>query len=375
MLGKNTKKLFTKLGLRAQSPADLVEGLKKHFERLEKHNLGEEKLSEEDLLNSRSKVTETLGAMKFMLYGDADNEPKAENRNKLTSLLHNTGMLVKLIIKLRTFDFEGKKDGAAVVNHIVRRAAQNDTKDYLIKNMKVIQKALLAGYDDPESALQSGTILQEIAKQEVLTKALLEVEGHENVIFQVMEYGDRRNFDIMSDAFTSLKLLTTRHKALLGKWLQQNYDVFFKKFNSLISSKNYVTRRQSLRLLGEILLERSNFNVMMKYIDDRENLKLMMTMLKDKSKAIQFEAFHVFKVFVVNPKQPYSVKLVLWNNKKRLIQYLGTFQADREDQQFIDEKSLVIKKMNEIEKPVEEIQQPIEEVKKPIEEVGETLNE
>merc|ERR1712183_682834 len=151
-----------------------------------------------------------------------------------------------------------------------------------------------------------------------------------------------------------LKLLTTRHKDLLAKWLEANYDAFFRKFNSLISSKNYVTRRQSLRLLGEILLERSNFNVMMKYIQDQENLKLMMTMLKDRSKAIQFEAFHVFKVFVANPKQPYSVRLVLWNNKKRLIEYLGTFQKEREDQQFIDEKDLVIAHLAGIERPVED---------------------
>merc|ERR1712060_863182 len=199
----------------------------------------------------------------------------------------------------------------------------------------------------------------EIAKQEVLAEALLKVVGEKNVIYQVMAYGDRRNFDIMSDAFTSLKLLTTRHKGILSQWLEENYDTFFKKFNDLVSSKNYVSRRQSLKLLGEILLERKNRTVMIRYISDRENLKLMMTMLKDKSKAIQFEAFHIFKVFVANPNQPYSVKLVLWNNKKRLIQYLGTFQADREDQQFIDEKNLVIEKMNQIQRPVEQVDEKL----------------
>lgn len=40
----------------------------------------------------------------------------------------------------------------------------------------------------------------------------------------------------------------------------------FFKYNSLLTSENYVTRRQSLKLLGEILLDRSNFDVMMKYI-------------------------------------------------------------------------------------------------------------
>jgi len=355
------KKLFTRLGLRSASPTDLVPVLDKHFDRIEKHNSGEEKLAEEELMNSSTKVSETLGAMKFMLYGDADNEPKDENRKKLTSLLHESGLLLRIILKLRTFDFEGKKDAAAVINHIVRRSENNGTRNYLIKNMRAIQKSLVAGYNDQGSALQSGAVLQEFAKQEVLVEALLKESGEDNIILQVMEYGDRRNFDIMSDAFTSLKYLTTRHKTVLAKWIEENYDLFFKKFNLLISSKNYVTRRQSLKLLGEILLEKKNFKVMMNYINNRENLQLMMTMLKDKSKAIQFETFHVFKVFVANPKKPYSVQLVLWNNKKRLIEYLSAFQPEREDQQFIDEKNLVIKKIKDIDRPVESVEEKIKE--------------
>lgn len=35
---------------------------------------------------------------------------------------------------------------------------------------------------------------------------------------------------------------------------------------------------------------------MTRYISNPENLKLMMTMLRDRSRNIQFEAFHVFKV-------------------------------------------------------------------------------
>lgn len=35
---------------------------------------------------------------------------------------------------------------------------------------------------------------------------------------------------------------------------------------------------------------------MTRYIANEENLKMMMNLLRDKSKNIQFEAFHVFKV-------------------------------------------------------------------------------
>lgn len=51
-----------------------------------------------------------------------------------------------------------------------------------------------------------------------------------------------------------------------------------------------------MQLLGELLLERSNLKVMVRYVADEANLKLMMNLLRDSSRSIQFEAFHVFKV-------------------------------------------------------------------------------
>lgn len=74
---------------------------------------------------------------------------------------------------------------------------------------------------------------------------------------------------------------------------------FFSSYALLVQSSNYVTKRQSLKLLGEILLDRTNFKVMTRYIANEDNLKMMMNLLRDRSKNIQFEAFHVFKVPVL----------------------------------------------------------------------------
>ena len=82
---------------------------------------------------------------------------------------------------------------------------------------------------------------------------------------------------------------------LLSATVVQEGLQFFSSFTTLILSNNYVTKRQSLKLLGEILLDRANFNVMTRYIANEANLKMMMNLLRDKSKNIQFEAFHVFK--------------------------------------------------------------------------------
>ena len=103
------------------------------------------------------------------------------------------------------------------------------------------------------------------------------------------------------------------------------------------------------QLLGELLLDRSNFNVMTSYISNPENLKLMMNLLRDKSKNIQFEAFHVFKVFVANPNKSKAIMDILLKNKEKLVTFLGTFHSDRQDdEQFTDEKAFLIKQIQDM---------------------------
>lgn len=114
-------------------------------------------------------------------------------------------------------------------------------------------------------------------------------------------------------------------------------------------SDNYVTKRQSLKMLSEILLDRTNFAVMTRYIASEDNLKMMMNLLRDKSKNIQFEAFHVFKVrarglvgalvdgtqvFVANPTKPVPIANILRRNKDKLLVFLSSFHNEKEDEQF-----------------------------------------
>ena len=91
---------------------------------------------------------------------------------------------------------------------------------------------------------------------------------------------------------------------------------------------------------------------MTKYISSPDNLKLMMNLLRDKSRSIQYEAFHVFKVFVANPNKARPVLEILLKNKDRLIEFLSKFQTDRtEDEQFNDEKAYLIKQVKDLVPP------------------------
>jgi calcium binding protein 39 len=91
--------------------------------------------------------------------------------------------------------------------------------------------------------------------------------------------------------------ILTRHKQLVATFLHTNFDEFFSKYNRiLVQSNSYVTKRQSIKLLGEILLDRANYNVMTAYVDSGEHLKICMQLLRDNRRMINYEGFHVFKV-------------------------------------------------------------------------------
>lgn len=159
------------------------------------------------------------------------------------------------------------------------------------------------------------------------------------------------NFDVASDAFNSLRdlLTTTKNKSISAEFLELRFDDVFKKYESLLLSENYVTKRRSLKLLSGILLERINFNIMIRYISSKENLKLIMNQLRDQSSNIQFEAFHVFKIFVAYPNKPADISNILYRNRVKLIAYLESFHLDSEDLQFHDEKRLLIETLQTLE--------------------------
>jgi calcium binding protein 39 len=47
-------------------------------------------------------------------------------------------------------------------------------------------------------------------------------------------------------------------------------------------------------------------------------------------------------VFVANPKKPPEISTILFKNKVKLIPFLEAFQTEKGDEQFNDEKKLLI---------------------------------
>lgn len=296
---------------------------------------------------SAEELSKSLASFKSIMFAASDSEAAKDTAyaTAIEALNHN---LPKLAVRaLPALEFEARKDTAQLLGAIIRLDCNGNMPGvkYVQKNPDLLD-LLFDGYGDPEVALNCGSILRDCIRNESIAKMVLEGPN----FVQFFTYVEVANFEVASDAFTTFKDLLTRHKALLANFTLQHYAKLFAGYTSLLESENYVTRRQSLKLLGEILLDPTNARTMMMYVSDQDNLKLMMVLLKDPSKSIQFEAFHVFKVFVANPNKTKGIIDILAGNRDKLLRYLRDFHNDTNDEQFKEEKAVIIKEISMLDK-------------------------
>ncbi|KAF7502252.1 hypothetical protein GJ744_006299 [Endocarpon pusillum] len=321
------------------------------------------------------KVDEELGRqmaqMKLIVQGTPEVECSPEQVQQLVQCIIQEDILFDLARSIRKLPFEARKDAQIIFAHILRWKPANGRSSepaisYLVSKRPEIIVELCRGYEYPESALPCGTILRQAIMQDSITAIILydeskpgeravqisEVdvrrqESCQGLFWNFFNWINKGSFEVSADAFNTFRDILTRHKTMVAQYLSTNFEEFFSRYNTLlIQSDSYVTKRQSIKLLGEILLDRANYNVMTAYVDRGAHLKLCMNLLKDDRKMVQYEGFHVFKVFVANPNKSTAVQRILINNRDRLLKFLPKFLEDRtDDDQFTDEKSFLVRQI------------------------------
>ncbi|CAK7202284.1 Hym1p [Sporothrix eucalyptigena] len=329
-----------------------------------------------------------LSQMKAILQGTPDAESSPEQVYQLVHGIVDEQVLRLLPQVLHVLPFESRKDAQVIFsfvfryrppsNYPVASDPQNQQPpplavDFVTNHAPSVLVALCRGYEHKESATTAGSILREVLKHEAAAAVVLYDDGDEDpnsgssaggvskiafnrvqsgngIFWKFFEWIDTSSFEVAADAFNTFRELLTRHKELVPRYLSINFNLFFKHYNEiLVQSHSYVTKRQSIKLLGEVLLDRSNYTVMTRYVDLGDHLKITMNLLRDERKMVQYEGFHVFKVFVANPHKSYDVQRILIMNRERLLAFLSHFLEERtEDEQFIDEREFLIKQIRNL---------------------------
>ncbi|XP_059452972.1 uncharacterized protein LOC132183626 [Corylus avellana] len=328
---------------RPKTPPEVAKAIKDSLVALDTKTVVEVKALEKAL----EEVEKNFGTMRCMLCGDGEAEPNMDQVTQLVQEICKEDIIALLIHKLPTLGWEARKDLVHCWSIFLKQKVGTTfcCVQYIENHLELLD-SLVVWYDNKEIALNCGNMLRECIKFSTLAKYILEAPSFE-LFFKFVELP---TFDVASDAFSTFKDLLTKHGTVVSEYLTAHYDEFFDSYEKLLTSTNYVTRRQSLKLLSEFLLESPNSHIMKRYISEVRYLKVMMTLLKDSSKNIQISAFHIFKVFVANPNKPREVKVILAKNHEKLLDLLQNLSAGRgaEDEQFEEEKELIIKEIERV---------------------------
>lgn len=334
--------LFGSKPSKPKGPEDLVRAVRENLLHTTKSAKKEEKAGEE--------LCKYLHSLKVILYGEG-TPPSPEKCTALIVAACSQGdkgqeLMSLLVQNMDQMPFEARKDAVQVFTGAIRfhgEAGEKLAVRYLEGHPELLDRLIL-GYDNSDIALNCGAMVRECIHHESLANYWL----FSDLLLRFFGWLEAKAFEVASDAFATFKELFTYHKKLVSQFLEARYTPFFQAYTSLLTSSNYVTRRLSLKLLGELLLDKENTPIMIKYISDVENLKIMMNLLKDSSQNIQYEAFHVFKVFVANPNKPQPIKELLLRNGEKLKRYLEGFHTNREDNQFTEEKQVLCQVLQQL---------------------------
>jgi len=266
--------------------------------------------------------------------------------NQLVTSLLEANLPARMLAVMVDLDFEARKDVMRLFGALLRLGTQPVVEN-LRGNPQILQ-LLLDGCGNEEVALNSNMMLRSCAHNPKLVGTMLEA----GFAMGLLKLTGHENFSISSDAFASLREVLLTHKAISAEYLAKRSTEFFEKFNALLQRDDYVTKRQGLRLLGEILLDRSFMKVMLAYVGNEQYLQIHMNLLRENSKALQVDAFHIFKIFAANPKKPQKVQQILYKNRERLIKLIGTLKPNKgEDTSFTDDQAAVVKSLMSLEAP------------------------
>ncbi|KAJ6880472.1 MO25-like protein [Populus alba x Populus x berolinensis] len=294
-----------------------------------------------------SELGKQILEIRIVLFGNGQAEPNPDACAHLAREFFKHDTFRLLVVCLPKLDLGARQNATHVLANLQRQRVGGRliASEYLENNLDLMD-VLLPGYEDGDIALTYGAISRECIRHQIVARYVLGSE----YMKKFFTYIQIPHYDIASDAQSTFKELLTRHRSTVAEFLSANYDWFFQGFNSqLLQSPSYITRRHAVKLLGYMLLDRSNSAVMVRYVRSLENMRILMNLFRDSNKTIQLDTFHVFKLFVANKKKPPEIISVLVTNRSKLLRFLGDFSIDKEDEHFESDKAEVIKEIATLE--------------------------
>jgi len=213
---------------------------------------------------------------------------------------------------------------------------------------KVIHELINANTETNIATFSS--ILKKMIEHDSIHHSVIHSEARGPLFECIFNRAKLTNFVITTEAFTLLEEILNQNQKRSAAWMLDNYDEFMQEYITLVEHEEFVVQRQALRLLCDILEAKAFRRVMLKFVASKPYLKKIMVLLNNEQDVIAFETFHVFKLFLGNPKKHPDVYSTLFKNKEPLRTFLEGFQSERtEDEGFLKTKNTLLDVLRNME--------------------------
>ncbi|QLL32045.1 hypothetical protein HG536_0C02140 [Torulaspora globosa] len=304
---------------------------------------------------AQEECSKYLMATKHYILGDTEPHPTPEAIDELYMAMYHADFFYELLVHFSDLEFEARKEVMLIFAMCLRHSKDNKlvTVDYLVSQPKTIHFMLatmqlaLQNRGAHDLFLAVGNMIIECIKYEQLCRIILK----DPQLWKFFDFVKVGNFEISTESLQILGAAFTTHPKLVSSEFlneESNMIKFMQHINKLMAHGSYVTKRQSTKLLASLIVVRSNNQFMTLYINSPENLKLIMTLMTDKSKNLQHEAFNVFKVMVANPRKSKPVSDILIKNRDKLLKYFERFAVDCQDPTFLDERDFIVQEIESL---------------------------
>lgn len=253
---------------------------------------------------------------------------------------------VKLLACLEHLDFEARKIAAQILSDVIE--GRRETGDRIVEYARAMPK-LANGILDicvQEDVFFLGS---QVARAATRCPQLVEELLADGFLLKLLDLCFHQCFEISNEIFALLREFMMNQKRLSAESLAVNFYEFFDLFHLMLKHESdYVLKRQALKLLGGLLLDKEFKFIMKQYVQNEHFLQIHMKLLRDSSQTIPLDAFHIFKLFVANPKKPKSVHTIISRNTGRLVKVLETFKHRQNDDVFGQDLDTILNMLDEL---------------------------
>jgi len=281
-------------------------------------------------------INKNFGRMTEILYKKKEGEEASSRALQLVTEISHTDFIMLGLRTLIHLPVEQRKQFTIIFTGSIahQTGSEYPIAIYVQRNPEALD-ILLHFYDHPELAVSAGEMLRLCAHHQSLAKQLL-AQNRLDILFS---YFAVPHFDVSADSFATFRELVL-YSPQSEEFLSSNIKYIVDKLHSTLDPNNYAACRQTLKLIGEIIVQSASFQD--SYLTEEKNLIQMMKLMASTYKNISMEAFHVFKLFVAKEEKPEPVIRILKANSQRLIDFIKDLLEGIEDSELQREKEFLI---------------------------------